>query len=68
MNSVLSVPICTGLKTSWTKMTVDIACPDAKTVVTLGCEAGHLLQGDKGVTCSEGTDFEYSDEPRCGEY
>ena len=40
------------------------------TVVTVSCEDGYQLIGDSEVTCSLETDalFDYSDEPRCGEY
>ena len=52
-------------------MAADKSFPVAEgTVVTVSCEEGYQLIGDTEVTCSLQTDtlFDYSDEPRCGEY
>ena len=38
-----------------------------KTTVTLSCNVGHQLKGDKVVTCTKNEEFQYSTEPICGE-
>ena len=38
----------------------------AGTVVTLNCNAGYELSGDKEVTCVKDTEFKYTNEPQCG--
>ena len=37
-----------------------------KTTVTLSCNVGHQLKGDKVVTCSNNEEFHFSTEPICG--
>ena len=52
-------------------MVTDKSFPVAEgTVMTVSCEDGYQLSGDNELTCSLETDalFDYSDEPRCGEY
>ena len=39
----------------------------AGTVLSLKCDAGYELTGDTEVTCIQNTDFQYSEEPNCGE-
>jgi hypothetical protein len=56
-------------------MKADDKFPVAKgTVVTLTCTDGYQIKGDKTVTCTRNTDFDYSMElqyssvePSCGE-
>ena len=62
---------CARLKTTWNNMVADKTFPVADgTVVAVSCEEGYQLIGDSEVTCSLETDslFDYSDEPRCGNY
>ena len=52
-------------------MVTDKSFPVAEgTVVTVSCEEGYQLSGDNELTCSVKADalFDYSDEPRCGDY
>jgi hypothetical protein len=35
-------------------------------VLTLSCTGGQSLGGDKKVTCTKNTDFDYKTEPQCG--
>ena len=37
------------------------------TVLSLNCNDGYELKGEKTVTCTENTEFEFSEEPNCGE-
>ena len=39
----------------------------ADTVLTLNCKEGYQLSGDKQITCTKDTEFQYSTEPECGE-
>ena len=36
------------------------------TVVSLKCNAGYQLEGDDLVTCTQNTDFQFSQQPTCG--
>ena len=36
------------------------------TVLTLSCNVGYELKGDKTVTCTKNTEFQFSVEPACG--
>ena len=38
------------------------------TVLSLSCNEGHELRGDKTVTCTTNTKFHFSEEPYCGEF
>ena len=37
------------------------------TVLSLSCNEGYELKGDKTVTCTTSTEFQFSVEPNCGE-
>ena len=37
------------------------------TVLSLSCNEGYKLKGDKTVTCTTSTEFQFSVEPNCGE-
>ena len=39
----------------------------AGTVLSLSCNAGYELKGDSKVTCTEDTEFQFSEKPNCGE-
>ena len=59
---------CAGLKTAWTNMVADKEFPvTVGTVLTLSCMEGYRLTGDKVVTCTKDTEFQYTTEPQCGE-
>ena len=34
-------------------------------VVSVGCNTGHTLSGNRSITCEKGTVFTYSSEPIC---
>ena len=36
------------------------------TVITLTCEAGHVIKGDVSVTCLYDNQFQFPTEPSCG--
>ena len=36
------------------------------TVLSLSCNEGYELKGDKTVTCTTNTKFQFSVEPNCG--
>ena len=38
----------------------------AGTLVSLKCNAGYELEGDKEVTCTQNTEFQFSVQPTCG--
>ena len=60
---------CTGLKTTWTNMKTAKAFPvSSGTVLSLSCNVGYELKGDKTVTCTTETKFQFSVEPNCGEF
>ena len=49
-------------------MKADKAFPVFKgTVLSLSCNVGYELKGDKTVTCTRNTEFQFSVEPNCGE-
>ncbi|KAL5255495.1 hypothetical protein ACHWQZ_G010913 [Mnemiopsis leidyi] len=61
-----SIPECTGLKTTWTNMKADKNFPvPTGTVLSLSCNDGFELTGDKTVTCTQNTEFQVSVEPNC---
>ena len=37
-------------------------------VLSLSCNEGYELRGDETVTCTTNTEFQFSDEPSCGEW
>ena len=39
----------------------------ADTALPLNCKEGYQLSGDKQITCTKDTEFQYSTEPQCGE-
>ena len=48
-------------------MRADEQFPVSKGVVlSLICDEGHELKGDKEVTCTRNTEFQFSEEPICG--
>ena len=58
---------CTGLKTTWTNMKADKQFPvSTGTVLSLRCNVGYELKGDKTVTCTTNTKFQFFVEPNCG--
>ena len=63
-----TAPICTGLKTEWTstiKTTTQFPV-NPGTVVEVTCSHPNAVnEGSKQVTCTIGTDFTFSEEPRC---
>ena len=62
---------CAEFNRTWTNMVADMDFPVAEgTVISLSCEDGYQLIGDRTVTCSQEAEtlFEYSSEPRCGKY
>ena len=65
---ILISALCTGLKTTWTNMrTITSIFPVATgTVVSLTCNTGYELEGDKEVTCIQNTEFKFTEEPACG--
>ena len=36
------------------------------TVLSLSCNEGYELSGDKEVTCIQNTEFKFTEEPACG--
>ena len=38
----------------------------AGTVLSLSCNDGYELKGDTKVTCTEDTEFQFSEKPICG--
>ena len=38
------------------------------TVLSLSCDEGYEIRGDKTVTCTTNTKFQFTVEPNCGEY
>ena len=71
MRYVLNVIIldCIGLKTTWTNMKTDKQFPvSTGAVLSLSCNVGYELRGDKTVICTTNTKFQYSVEPACGMY
>ena len=38
------------------------------TVLSLSCNEGHELKGDKTVTCTRNAEFQFTVEPYCGEF
>ena len=64
----VNISDCTGLKTTWNNMKTDKQFPvSTGTVLSLSCNEGFELKGDKTVTCTTGTKFQFSVEPNCGE-
>ena len=62
-------PVCTSLNPNWNNMRTNKAFSVAKgTIVSLSCDSGFQLAGDETVTCSVGTDYQYSAEPQCGKF
>ena len=64
----INISDCTGLKTTWANMKADKQfAVSTGTVLSLSCNEGYELKGDKTVTCNKNTEFQYSVEPYCGE-
>ena len=59
----------TSLKTTWTNMKTDKQFPvSTGTVLSLSCNEEYKLKGDKTVTCTTNTKFQFSVEPNCGRH
>ena len=67
-NDWISVVQCSGLNPDWTNMDTTSSFPvPAGTVLSLSCNDGYELKGDSKVTCTEDTEFQFSEKPNCGE-
>ena len=59
--------MCTGLKETWIYMATDTVFPVKEgTILTVSCNEGYQLDGDKHVTCIKDTEFSHTSEPKCG--
>ena len=48
-------------------MTTDTGFPvDVGTFLTVSCDDGYQLDGDKHVTCTKYMEFSYTSKPKCG--
>ena len=70
--SILNISViaaeCDELKSTWNNMVIEPTLPQvAGTVLSVSCNPGYELIGDKEVTCQRLQEFTFNTEPQCSE-